>query len=263
MVIDNFDFVSVAVGKAKADAPLIVDPDRMPPGTIAAQRFQAVGRRQAQIVNSGCRIQLSQPHGGASHDISRQPPGLAGGKKSLSLGIGERPDHKSNINKMFMMSSVCLRKGLIAGVNSFYFLVRFGAAARFAATYAATLENVGARSTRRRIASGRESPPSCAADHLSIAASKCLCFVSQKPWCISRLRRYLAKSQSQAIAPRKTIPSQACDPLLACPRHYPQTYPQPRGIRASNPETRHDALTITVGAARFPVRCVVLIRPET
>jgi hypothetical protein len=62
MVIHNLDFVGVAVGETKADTPLVIDPDRMPAGAVASQRFKSVRGRQPQIINSGSRIQLPQPH---------------------------------------------------------------------------------------------------------------------------------------------------------------------------------------------------------
>jgi hypothetical protein len=36
----------VAIGEPKAQAPLGIDPDRMPPLAIAAERMKLVGRRQ-------------------------------------------------------------------------------------------------------------------------------------------------------------------------------------------------------------------------
>jgi hypothetical protein len=93
MIVDDFDIEGVTIGKAKADAPLVVDPDRIPPGTVAFQCFQAIGRRQAQVVNSGCGIQLPQAHDGSPQDIPRQSARFPGDEKPLSFGIGKRTDH--------------------------------------------------------------------------------------------------------------------------------------------------------------------------
>ena len=93
MVIGNLDIECVAVGKAKAEAPLIVDPDRMPAGAVACERFEPVRRRQAQILDAGRRIQLPQPHCGAPQDIARQPSRFAGGEEPLGFGIGKRSNH--------------------------------------------------------------------------------------------------------------------------------------------------------------------------
>jgi hypothetical protein len=44
MIIYDLDIVRVAVDKAKADAPPVIDPDRMLPGTIAFQQLEPIRR---------------------------------------------------------------------------------------------------------------------------------------------------------------------------------------------------------------------------
>jgi hypothetical protein len=53
MVIYDFDIVRLTIDPAKTNAPLIVDPDRMLPGSTATQGLQPVAGRNAEIVQSG------------------------------------------------------------------------------------------------------------------------------------------------------------------------------------------------------------------
>jgi len=94
MIVDDLDIECIAMGKAKADSPLFVDPDRMLPSTVASQRFKSIGRRQPQIFDPGCSIQLPQPHGRAPQYVARKPTRFANGEKPLGLGIRKRPDHR-------------------------------------------------------------------------------------------------------------------------------------------------------------------------
>ena len=49
MIVGDFDLAGALPGPAKADAPLVVDADAVLSLSIAAQRLEAVGRRQPQV----------------------------------------------------------------------------------------------------------------------------------------------------------------------------------------------------------------------
>jgi hypothetical protein len=49
MVVDDFDIARTFLCPPKADAPLVVDPDRMLPQTIAGQRFKPISRKRTQV----------------------------------------------------------------------------------------------------------------------------------------------------------------------------------------------------------------------
>lgn len=57
MIINDLDIKSIAIGKGEADAPLIVDADAPLPGAIAAELFQAIAWRYAQIFDGMRRVQ--------------------------------------------------------------------------------------------------------------------------------------------------------------------------------------------------------------
>jgi hypothetical protein len=60
VVIDDLDLFGVAVSPNEADTPLIVDPDTVLAGTVSAQRFQAVARKQGQVFQTARGSQLIQ-----------------------------------------------------------------------------------------------------------------------------------------------------------------------------------------------------------
>jgi hypothetical protein len=58
VVINDFNIKRIAVGKAKTQSPLLVDANAPVALPIAAQTFQAVRRRQAQVFYANGCIQL-------------------------------------------------------------------------------------------------------------------------------------------------------------------------------------------------------------
>ncbi len=59
MVICDFDFVSIAAFPAKANAPLLIYADTVLPCAVATEGFEAIARREAQVVDLLGRINLS------------------------------------------------------------------------------------------------------------------------------------------------------------------------------------------------------------
>ena len=55
MVVDNLDVIGVAIAPRKADAPAVIDPNAILSRSIPCQLFQAIGRRNLQIIE-GMRI---------------------------------------------------------------------------------------------------------------------------------------------------------------------------------------------------------------
>src|SRR5687767_14025875 len=77
VVVDDFDFVGMALSPDETDAPLIVDPDRMLPAAVASQGFEAIGRWNAQIGEALRRIEQTQPTQGGNLNVSGQTPAAA------------------------------------------------------------------------------------------------------------------------------------------------------------------------------------------
>jgi len=60
VVINDLDIEDVARFPNEADAPLIINPNAVLPGTLPAQRFEAVGRWQAKVSQGAGVIDQAQ-----------------------------------------------------------------------------------------------------------------------------------------------------------------------------------------------------------
>jgi hypothetical protein len=87
MMIDDFNIIRLTALEPEADAPLVVDADTPLPGTVSGQRFQAVGRRHAKIVERHSRVQLGQSLDRTPQDIRRKAFGFSGNEKTFGFGI--------------------------------------------------------------------------------------------------------------------------------------------------------------------------------
>jgi hypothetical protein len=72
MIINDLDIEDLARFPDEADAPLIINPNAVLPGTPPAKRFKAVGRRQAQVSQGAGVINQAQLSPGQLLDILRQ-----------------------------------------------------------------------------------------------------------------------------------------------------------------------------------------------
>ena len=93
MVVDDLDIVRVALRPAKADAPLIVDPDAVLPRTVATQLLEPVTGRNPEIVEPAGRVELNQF---AQHDpsqIGRVVPDRLALPEARGVTISKAADH--------------------------------------------------------------------------------------------------------------------------------------------------------------------------
>jgi hypothetical protein len=72
VIVADFDIKGIAVAEAKAQTPLIVDPDRVLADAIACQGFEPVRLRPSQIFKSRRSVQLTEPHLSALENVRRQ-----------------------------------------------------------------------------------------------------------------------------------------------------------------------------------------------
>ena len=96
MIVHYLNFKRVAFNPAKADPPLVVDPNTALPCPITGKGLQPIPWNRSQIGN-GCRrmhlIELSLRHRG---NTLKLPAELAP-ENPLGLLVPERPDHSSRI----------------------------------------------------------------------------------------------------------------------------------------------------------------------
>lgn len=80
VVVDDLDLAGswLPVRPAKADAPLLVDPDRVLASAIAVEGFEAVAAEGAQGVERGGCVEDREPAGGLGLEALELPDELAG-----------------------------------------------------------------------------------------------------------------------------------------------------------------------------------------
>jgi hypothetical protein len=95
MIITNLDVKCVTIFKAKADAPLIVDPDRILSVTITLQPLEAIARRHPQIIKPMRGMQRHQLAPGAIRDVCGQAARSVAFEELLGLLILEGSYHET------------------------------------------------------------------------------------------------------------------------------------------------------------------------
>ena len=93
MVIHNLHLVGAIIAPYEANPPLIIDADRVLPGSVPQQGFQAVARRGTKIIQRLCRVQDGQlpPRGG--QNIRGETLGHPVGEYLGCALVGEAADH--------------------------------------------------------------------------------------------------------------------------------------------------------------------------
>ena len=56
VVVNDFDFVSVAVAPDEADTVLVIDADGVPSATVALESLETIARRATEIVQDGGKV---------------------------------------------------------------------------------------------------------------------------------------------------------------------------------------------------------------
>jgi hypothetical protein len=92
VIIDDLDIERTGLRPAKADSPLIVDPDAVLAGSSAFQGFESIARRYFQIVQAGSDLKLPQLAPGDRLDV-HEPPDPDSFREPLGVRAFERSDH--------------------------------------------------------------------------------------------------------------------------------------------------------------------------
>ena len=94
MVIDNLNIEGMSALEPETNPPLAIDANAPLPGTITRKLFQLIGRWQAQILDPGCGMNLTQTHCSPFQNFSRQTTGFPGGEEAFCFGVSERLNHR-------------------------------------------------------------------------------------------------------------------------------------------------------------------------
>jgi hypothetical protein len=93
MVIDDFNLVRVPFLKSEANAPLIVDRDRMLTDTAASEGVQPVARRDTQIVQRRCCIEHIEFSERTADDRGWEYPRSSRAVQISGFCVRKRGDH--------------------------------------------------------------------------------------------------------------------------------------------------------------------------
>jgi len=100
MIIHDFDVQGIPIVPLEANPPLVVDANTMLSAPIAAQSFQAIGRRHAQILQCLRTIQHPQLAQRNLLNIGRQPARPLAIEDFLRLGILEIANHMRSLYRL-------------------------------------------------------------------------------------------------------------------------------------------------------------------
>jgi hypothetical protein len=99
VVVGHLDFIGIAILKAKANSPLIVDVDGVLALPIAAQGMQPVADGDSEVAELLREVNMLQPSYRPSDDVWRQPPGLAREEQVARMLITERLNYDCNASR--------------------------------------------------------------------------------------------------------------------------------------------------------------------
>lgn len=97
MIIGNFHIVGVCVNKSEADAPLVVDSDRVLSLSVSSKLVESIPRRNPKVSKTRCQVDIFELAPRTPRDVWRQPLRLSNRKQILGLSVRERLDHIDHI----------------------------------------------------------------------------------------------------------------------------------------------------------------------
>jgi hypothetical protein len=93
VIVDDLDVVGIAFPPPEADPPLIVDPDTVLTGSIAAKTFETVAGWHAKIVQLLGGVQHPKLSQGHPLDTRSESPGGSPVEQPLGVPITQALDH--------------------------------------------------------------------------------------------------------------------------------------------------------------------------
>jgi hypothetical protein len=92
MVIDDLNVLGSTARPAKADSPLVVDPNAVLTLAVTLERFEAISGWNTQVVELACDFQLTQLAAGHLCNGLKPPNTISAGEGSR-IGAPEQPNH--------------------------------------------------------------------------------------------------------------------------------------------------------------------------
>ncbi len=96
MIVHDFNVESVPVNPTETYSPLVVDANTVLTDAIPTQRFKMIARRNSQITESSCVVQVHQLSSSTSLDCSESRH-IEVVEQSFDIDIAERADHLASL----------------------------------------------------------------------------------------------------------------------------------------------------------------------
>jgi len=106
VIVDDLNVVRVAVRPPKADAPLIVDPDAVLSGTIAAELLEPIARGHSQILELDRGVDEAKLPEHHTPKVGREAADRLAFPEPFGVAVSEAPNHGQIITPR-----VTIRKG--------------------------------------------------------------------------------------------------------------------------------------------------------
>ncbi|HLX75879.1 MAG TPA: hypothetical protein VKR26_14120 [Terriglobales bacterium] len=94
MIINDLDFMRVAVPPEKADAKLVIDANTVLAPAVTVQRFQTICRKNGQVPELRRTVNHGQLPQGYPAQIRREAPRFAAPPQFLGARISKALNHK-------------------------------------------------------------------------------------------------------------------------------------------------------------------------
>lgn len=99
MVVNDFDVVGIATAPAKADTPLIIDPNTVLTLSIAFQLLEVIARRRPQVVQLNRRIHMAQLPEHDAPKVGRETTHWFARPEALRIAIGKVANHAGIVTR--------------------------------------------------------------------------------------------------------------------------------------------------------------------
>lgn len=97
VIVDDLDVEAVSGTPEKANSPLIVDANAVLSRTFAFQCFEAVARRNVEVVKGFGGVQNDKLSKNDPLEVRGEPRGPVPAEEALRLPVTETPDHEAII----------------------------------------------------------------------------------------------------------------------------------------------------------------------
>jgi len=93
VIIRNFNIVSITLNEPEADAPLIIDGDRVLSFSVSPKLMESIPQRNPKVIQARCQVDVLELSPRSPHYVRRQSLGPTGDEQFLRVPIREGLDH--------------------------------------------------------------------------------------------------------------------------------------------------------------------------